>query len=191
MRISARRLAQALDRFRQAQMHLTMMNVLLPLTFFGVFLFLSPPNLASIVNFAQARPNPIKQSSPLVIANIQNSGVVEGCGCYFHSLADGQKGAEKFIFMADVNEDAWMNINGKDVKLRFISSSPDTAQPKIGQRSFSQYKSGNLRVRVDYIVTGVCQPNDEQCESTSYNARISVVRGASRRIIEAKGGCGC
>jgi hypothetical protein len=38
------------------------------------------------------------QTSPVRIANIKDSNLVGGCGCYFQSLTESRRRSEKFIF---------------------------------------------------------------------------------------------
>ena len=124
------------------------------------------------------------------IANIKDSNLVGGCGCYFQSLMESKRRSNKFIFGLGMDEEnAWMNIDGKDVKLTLVSSSKDSVE-RAGTRS-ETYRANGIGVRVDYVVTRVCKPNDENCESTGYAATFSVTNGGRKWAIKGRGSCGC
>ena len=143
-------------------------------------------------NLVTAQEKPFKVSSQLKIANIKNSNVVSGCGCYFQSPAESKRQSDKYIFMAEIDEKtAWMNVDGRDVKLRLAGSSQTKSKLKVGSRLYRNYKSGNINVRIDYVVTNVCKPNDVECESTGYDVKITIQKGSQNQTIKAQGYCGC
>lgn len=120
------------------------------------------------------------------------SGVhVEGCGCYFKfPLESGD--SERYVFFEDFSEKSpVMNIDGRNIRLKLISSTEPNRSKRKGERFNRTYGAGNLRVRINFVVTSVCAPNDEQCESDSYNATIIVTRRNQKRTIKVVGGCGC
>jgi predicted urease superfamily metal-dependent hydrolase len=84
---------------------------------------------------------------------------------------------------------AWMNIDGKDVRLTLIASSKNSVE-RPGIRSYERYRADSIGVRVDYVVTRVCKPNDENCESTGYAATFSVTNRGRKRVIKSTGSCG-
>jgi len=130
-------------------------------------------------------------TSSVRIANIKDSNLVGGCGCYFQSLTESRTRSDKFIFGAGMDEDyAWMNIDGQDVKLTLIASSKNSVE-RAGIRSYERYRADSIGVRIDYVVTRVCKPNDENCESTGYAATFSVTNGGRKSVIKGRGSCGC
>lgn len=131
------------------------------------------------------------QTSTARIANIKDSNLVGGCGCYFQSLTESRRRSDKFIFVAGMDEDyAWMNIDGKGVKLTLTASSKSSVE-RPGMRSYETYRAANIGVRIDYVVTRVCKPNDEDCEATAYDATLSVTNRGRKRVIKSRGYCGC
>jgi hypothetical protein len=46
-------------------------------------------------------------------------------------------------------------------------------------------------VYLDYVVTEVCAPNDQDCEWIEADGAITIERGARKQTIKVKGGCGC
>lgn len=59
--------------------------------------------------------------------------------------------------------------------------------PKVGDREWAIYAVGEVRVRVDYLVTKVCDPKDESCEVTYYKATLTVTRKSQRTAIKTSG----
>jgi hypothetical protein len=120
------------------------------------------------------------------------SGVdVEGSGCGFR-LAGERRSSSRYIFFEDFSDEApYMNIGGKNVRLRLVSSSePSNGAVRKGQRFSRSYIAGEVRVGMRMAVTSVCAPNDEQCEYTGYRATITVSKGGRRQTVRAVGGCG-
>jgi hypothetical protein len=139
---------------------------------------------------AQGGVSPAK--SPPRVENIRDASVVEGCGCYFQFPAEWKnKQSDKYVFMEGIDDEgAWMNIGGKDVNLKLVGSN-DKSVFGVGARSSKRYGANGIAVRVDLVVTRVCKPGDEQCESTDYDATFTVTKAGRKRVIKAKGVCGC
>jgi hypothetical protein len=152
---------------------------------FLLILALSPvPLLAQ-----QRRPRAKAMPTPL-IRNINNAKIHD-CGCYFHLASYGEL-SSKYIFFEEFSKDApIMNIEGKDVKLKLISSTQSRGgKEKKGDRFRRIYRAGSVRISIDLIVTDVCGA-DEDCESTSYKATITATKGNRKQTIKVLGGCGC
>jgi hypothetical protein len=84
-----------------------------------------------------------------------------------------------------------MNLDGENIELRLLASSKQKSKELVGDRSWETYSAKNLRVRVDYVVTRVCDPKDEGCESVYYKATMTVTRGKQRRVVKGIAICGC
>lgn len=132
------------------------------------------------------------QKTAPTVSNIKDPSVVDGCGCYFRFPFEWNKRSrsDKYLFMGGIDEDPWMNIDGKDMQLTLIGESKST-NTSIGSRSNERYRTNGVNVRVDYIVTRVCRSDDENCESTEYDVTFTVTKGGLNRVIKAKGVCGC
>jgi hypothetical protein len=128
-----------------------------------------------------------------LVGNIKNYSVVDGCGCYFQFPAEEKKQqSNRYILMADIDEDdAWMNIDGRDVKLRLIKRTNPAGKERKGSRSSRKYTAKGITVQVDRIATSVCAPSDESCEFTGYSATITVTKGNRKQVVKTSGGCGC
>lgn len=146
---------------------------------------------ASVSVVTQEKPPLAQTPASPRIANIKNSNLVGGCGCYFQSLPESKRRSDRFIFGAGIDEEyAWMNIDGQDVKLTLVASSKSSVE-RAGTRSYEKYRADGVSVRADYVVTQVCKSNDENCESTSYAVTFSVRNGGRKRVIKGRGACGC
>lgn len=111
-------------------------------------------------------------------------------GCELLLPADTYQ-SERYIFLSGFDGNAVMNINGRDSDLKLLRSQPRRdPEPAIGGRSSFWYGAGPVKVRVDYVVTGLCPPDSESCEVVYYRAVITVTRGSARRVIVARGLCG-
>jgi hypothetical protein len=147
---------------------------------------------ASMSVIAQEGVSSAKAPLPPKIANLKDTSVVDGCGCYFKFPGEWkQKQSDKYIFMEGIDDEgAWMNIDGKDVNLKLVSSSNRSVWG-VGSRSYKRYRALGITVRINNVVTRVCKPGDEQCESTDYDATFTVTKAGRKRMIKAKGVCGC
>jgi hypothetical protein len=114
-----------------------------------------------------------------------------GCGCWLsRTKLDGRN--RRFVFMSPLDGSAYINLNQKTITLRLIAESRDKKRgPRVGDRSWAIYSDGNVRLRIDYIVTTVCDPKDESCEVTYYNAIMTVTRNQQKAVVHTSGLCGC
>jgi len=129
-----------------------------------------------------------------LVANLKNNAVADGCGCYF-SFRGTSPNPERYVFSSSIDDEktAWMNIGGRDVKLtleREIGLKGKEAE-RVGSRSSATYASGDIQVSGTYVVTQVCDPNDESCESTQYDVTFVVRKGRKSQVVKAVGSCGC
>jgi len=113
-----------------------------------------------------------------------------GCGCAF-ALNPADLRKRRYIYIQGMDEPAYVNLNGKNLKLRPVTSSETKVKEKVGDRSWATYIAGDIKIRMDYVVTRVCDPNDESCEATWYKAIMTVTRKTERTIVRLTGSCGC
>jgi hypothetical protein len=116
---------------------------------------------------------------------------IDGCGCSLAlNAADLRKG--RYVFLQDEGEPAYINLDGKNLKLESVDSSDTKSIPeKVGDRSWETYFAGNVKVRIDWTVTRVCDPKDEGCEVTNYKAVMTITRKTQKAIVKTIGLCGC
>jgi hypothetical protein len=116
---------------------------------------------------------------------------IDGCGCFLHLPEDYNKEDRGYIFLGGLEDSAQMNFDGKDVILKEVRRIDAEGDIKIGSTRNVFYKSGNIDVEVEYVVKGLCEPDDTECESTEYSATITVTRNGMAQKISALGSCGC
>lgn len=124
-----------------------------------------------------------------------------GWACAISLKFAGQSAdSSKEIFNSSLvdQNDTWMNIDGKDVQLEFVSRSKPTKPDGkggelIGSRTTEKYAAGNINVEIVFTVRWLC-PNDsvaEGCESIIYTAVFKVRKGKRRQTVRAEGIAGC
>ena len=119
--------------------------------------------------------------------------VADDCGCYFRRAGEDAS-SERYIFFEDASEGApLMNIGGRDVRLRLISSTePPGGVGSKGERFSRKYAAGDIKIHMSFVATGVCPgPYDPECVANSYDVTVTASRGARRQTVRAEGGCGC
>ncbi|HWQ32600.1 MAG TPA: hypothetical protein VNQ79_06935 [Blastocatellia bacterium] len=118
--------------------------------------------------------------------------MIGGCGCSLQLLQDFRRKRERYVFICNLDEDPVMNIDGQHIKLEELAQGkPPQGEVRKGERHTERYRAGDLNIRIDYVVTGVCDPKDEGCEVTWYNATLTVTRGDQKKVVKAVGVCGC
>lgn len=135
-----------------------------------------------------------RQNQRLVVNNIKDKSLVEGCGCNFQLLPDHQRRTRKWVFSDDLEGKAWMNIGGRDVEFklaRTISAAAGQRRAKQGDRTVLEYKSGELSLLITQTVTMPCLEGDDSCEWVGMDADIKLSDGKQTKRIKAIGGCGC
>ena len=119
--------------------------------------------------------------------------VAEGCGCYFRPAGEDAS-SKRYIFFEDASEGApLMNIGGRDVRLRLISSTePVGGVGRKGERFSRRYAAGDIKIRMYFVATSVCPgPYNPECVANSYDVTVWASKGARRQTVKAEGGCGC
>ena len=95
------------------------------------------------------------------VADIRDSSKVGGCGCTFNPVSgDGRVGWDKFTFFSDVECNAWMNLDGRDVAL-LVAGRPSTGVVGEGEECplrASTYLGGRYSVRLSAVETQRCPP---------------------------------
>jgi hypothetical protein len=125
--------------------------------------------------------------STSMIGYVGKTHLVDGCSC---DLSFGNDSNRRSIYSADIDEkSAWMNFDGRDVRLKLVNSVKSPGRVRRGWHSSNTYVAGNVMVRIDRIATKV--PTREGEEVTEYAATITVSQGSRQQTVKAVGGCGC
>lgn len=128
-------------------------------------------------------------SKPRLVANLKRTELAGDCGCYF-SFREAPKNPEKYMFVEKADDNAWMNIAGRDVRLKTIRESPRVAKERVGSRHMKTFVVDDISIKSTYVATRVC-PADEECASHHYKATFVVRKGRRAETIKAVGWCGC
>ena len=130
-------------------------------------------------------------AKPLKLGVVQDKSQFDGCGCsFFLNLRDEKR--QRAIFLSDLSHYATINLDGKDLILQLTHNSVEKkGDARIGDRSWETYSLGNIKLRIDYTITKLCDPHDEGCEVTYYNATITVTQIGQKVLVKTIGSCGC
>ena len=128
-----------------------------------------------------------------LIGHVSGVTVAESCGCYF-KFPNEDKNSERYVFFEDASKESpVMNIGGRNVKLKLISSTePPDGIKRNGERFSRRYVSGSIKIRMDFVATRVCPPPyNPECVANNYDVTFTAVKGGRRQTLKAVGGCGC
>ena len=130
-------------------------------------------------------------AKPLKLGVVQDKSQFDGCGCSFYlNLKDEKR--ERALFLSDLSQNASINLDGKDLILKLMHKSVEKkGDPRIGDRSWETYALGNIKLRIDYTITKLCDPKDEACEVIWYLATVTVTQNAQKVVVKTVGLCGC
>src|SRR5712691_2529902 len=126
---------------------------------FMVFIWASGLFIASnpLADFAQTTAQRHRAPKLIKVGIVRDpASFDEGGGCWLQLPADHKKRNERYVFMSDLEDNAIINIDGEDTKLKPISRREPTRDPKKGERSTANYAAKGTKVRVDSVVAGVC-----------------------------------
>jgi hypothetical protein len=133
-----------------------------------------------------------RKFSTRLVGNIKNEQMMSGCGCSFGFPANERRGLSLTAYWSSLAEtDAYMNIDGEDVKLAQVKTTRTDKKPFVGERFSESYVANGVKVSLLYLTTAVCGPKEEDCEAISYDVAITVVKGPRRQTVKLIGACGC
>lgn len=135
-------------------------------------------------------PTPAPEVAPK-IGIILDPTLHDECGASLQLSEDYKSHNDKCIFDGDLEETGRMNIDGRDVDLKLVDSDEPERELKVGEHFSKTYAGDGLKARIDYVVTGVCDPKDENCEVIYLDATIIVERNGSKQQIKTSGLLGC
>ena len=130
-----------------------------------------------------------RASKRRLVGNVKNN-LVDGCGCYF-KFRGTKRNSEQYMFSQSIDQKAWMNIDGKDVQLKMLKERNPGDRERIGSKWTKTLSAGDITVSSTWVTTRICAPNDENCESTDYDATFVVRKGKRLETVRAFGWCGC
>ncbi len=157
--------------------------------------------LGTLSDFGQSRPSrgprlPTREPSKVpgrarpprvgTIKNYEATGLATGCANLYFYPAKRPAAAppEAYVFLSRAGgEDAWMNLDGRDVRLVLLKTSTlyRAGKPTRWQ---SDYRAGATRIRV--VTTPGSNP-----EGPSLLMTITATRAGFKRIVKAVGDSDC
>lgn len=155
--------------------------------------------LAGVSACAQARgaasvkPAARREGRAPRVGNIENLSEVSktvSCGFYFQLPRSVGASSGRYVFIArGGGEGAWMNLNGRDTRLRLVRISPYPKE-RIGARRRIDYSAaGGYRVRVETTVDRLSDENNY--EPTRFRVALTVSRAGAKTFVRAVGYSGC
>lgn len=130
-----------------------------------------------------------RASNRRLVENVKNK-VVDGCGCYF-KFRGTNRSSEQYMYSQSIDQKAWMNIDNQNVQLKMLKERSPGDRERIGSRWTRTFSAGNITVSSTWVTTRMCAPDDENCESTDYDATFVVRKGMRTETVRAFGWCGC
>lgn len=162
-------------------------RISLPVVLCGAFIIC----ILSFECAAQSKEqNPKRDVLPRVatIKDYPATGLMTGCGnLYFYPASQTDASKATYVFLARGDgSDAWMNLAGRDVRLRQIKSS---TRENRKVRQFS-YRFGELRISV---LIERFKPNDKYASDDDFmlKMKITLRKGRAVRIVRAVGSADC
>lgn len=148
------------------------------------------PIVCSLSSDCAAQSNQRGAGIPRVgtIKDYPATGLMTGCGnLYFYPAVRTNSAPEAYFFLARGDgSDAWMNLNGRDVRLQQIKSSRGNSKQPRG----FYYRLGSLRITV--VIEDRQPENATGNESDSmFKMKITLARGRARRLLRAVGESDC
>lgn len=113
-----------------------------------------------------------------------------GCGgCCFWNVGKEPKfdapKTQKYILVADTNNNAWVNINNEIVHLRLVDNMRAHYEKKR-ERYIATYQADNIMVKVDCKITGYGDLDAIDCD-----ALLTVTKDTQEHSVKAIGNCSC
>jgi hypothetical protein len=116
------------------------------------------------------------------------TGLMTGCAnLYFYPALKSESSSEAYIFLAHGDgSNAWMNLDGRDVRLQQIKSRAAEDRKPLGYA----YRLGALRINV--VIENFKPANATADEADSmFKMKITLRHGRTVRIIRAVGDSDC
>ena len=141
--------------------------------------------LVSLVSAAAQAPKTNALPKVGTIRDYPATGLMTGCGnLYFYKAADANSTTADYVFLSRGDgSHAWMNLDGRDVRLRQFKSSV-RANPK--SRSYF-YRYRGVRITLEF--EAYTPPPGETDHTTKM--KITLRKGRLVRIVQALGGSDC
>lgn len=126
------------------------------------------------------------------IGYIRNmAGFLESCGCAFQRPEDRGFNSDRCVFLTSSNNEALININDRDLRLRSVSQNRPQGRLMTGDRYYGIYADETTKAEVEFFVVETCSSLGSKCRLADVNAIIKVTRNSQVSNITTSGVCGC
>ncbi len=148
--------------------------------------------IATLLVTMQTQSQVVSASAKIFkLGYVKDESLLDNCGCSLYRNNNDER-KQRRIFITDMAQKAFINLDGKDLLLRMIDHSIEKkGKSKTGDHSWEIYKAVNLKLRVDSIISKLCDAKDESCEVIRYKATITLTRNGRKEILRTIGICGC
>ena len=147
---------------------------------------IATPLLVCLLSIPATAQTPTRNSLPRVgtIKDYPATGLMTGCGnVYVYKVADADSSTANYVFLSRGDgSHAWMNLNGRDVRLRKTKSGADTSRFR-----HHSYRYGKVHITVE---TKAFTPRAGRPEHM-FKMKITLRKGRSIRVVHAIGDADC
>jgi hypothetical protein len=132
------------------------------------------------------------ESAPRVEV-LRPAEVKSECGCSFQFASTKSKHSDTTFLQWDVEDNGTIRIDGKLIRLKasHVRSEMKGSIASIGDKDTFRLRGGHIDVVVDCTAVQVCAAQDDSCESTEYEAKVTVKSPGGTSTLNATGACGC
>lgn len=121
---------------------------------------------------------------------------LSGCGCSVGDKKDRILIASELDYETGdgkkVHHPAILKIAGQRHELKWVASTQKVGPEKLGDVFSRIYEGHGIRLQLDFKVTRVCKPTEEDCEAHHYSVNGALTRGQEKhRFTHWDGDCGC
>lgn len=142
--------------------------------------------LLCLVSVAATAQTPTKNYLPRVgtIKDYPATGLMTGCGnVYVYKVADADSSTANYVFLSRGDgSHAWMNLNGRDVRLRKTKSGAGASRFR-----YQSYRYGSVHITVE---TKDFTPRAGRPEHM-FKMKITLRKGRAVRVVHAVGDADC
>jgi hypothetical protein len=124
-----------------------------------------------------------------LVGNLKNPDLIMGCQCYSVFGKPSRNPSGEIFVSSAGDRETWMNIDGIDTRLQFVSETKSKGEVRVGSRYTERYAAGDITVEILFIVTSV--KRDGYGETTRFSATFKVRKGSRLQVVKGSGLCGC
>ena len=85
------------------------------------------------------------------------------------------------------NPSGKININGRDIVLKSTKQFLPDRNFKVGRGGYEIWEGNDTTVRLDYVFTWLCPPQNDNCEVYYFKGVLDIKHGGMRRKVSVRG----